>query len=645
MNDTPSSSGFLAWLVLLCAAALCALGYFRGLSGGFLFDDFPNIVGNPALQAIPQGKADWLSIALLSGAGVLRRPISMLSFGLNIYAFGMNPFAFKAVNLCIHLCNGLLVFAIGRRIAGRLLAQGHAKTVRPELLAALAAGLWLLHPLNVSGVLYIVQRMNQLATLFALLGLFCYVDGRIRILRGEPGLLQPFAGLCVFGLLALLSKENGALIVGFALVIETFCFRFEAPAPQDRMIKAFFWLSVALPIALMCTYLLIHPQILEYSRNGFTLYTRLLSEARVVCDYLLWIFLPLPALMSIFHDDIAVSSSLLAPKSTILAIAFLLLLVFAAWKLRHRSPGFAFGIAWFLVGHAMESTFLPLELVFEHRNYLPMAGLLLGVVCAIAPSARATLPKNGVAVACGVLLACLAGATSTRATSWGNPLSLALDDARHHPASSRSQYEAGRQIMIDGDRRNELALAKQAAIPYFERAIAADAHDVFPAAALIQVRAETGTVTASDLKALADRLRTAQSGEQANAFLDFVVTASKGGLSLKPQDMSVLIEAFFANARWRPQVRAMMYNDYGAYLFNVVHDNQGAIKLTSAAAAEDPQNPYFELNLAKIALALGYTDKAAEHLAAARNLNKAGIYDAAIADLTVTVNNAHAAAK
>src|SRR6185369_10537583 len=100
---------------------------------------------------------------------------------------------------------------------------------QPDAIALVAAGLWLLHPLNVSGVVYIVQRMNELAVFFTLAGLLAYVDGRVRLLQGEPALGRATLGLCAFGLLAVLSKENGALISAYALVIEAVCFRFDAP--------------------------------------------------------------------------------------------------------------------------------------------------------------------------------------------------------------------------------------------------------------------------------------------------------------------------------------------------------------------------------------------------------------------------------
>lgn len=626
------SIGMHWWL--LATGLACVLAYLSGLHGDFLFDDFPNIVTNPAIQAIQKGTTDWLAVAFLMGEGLSRRPLSMLSFGLNVHWFGMNPFAFKLVNLLIHLANGGLLYALSCRIADRLTEPQRPSISSPRTLALVATGLWLLHPLHVSNVLYIVQRMNLLATLFMLAGLLCYAEGRMRVLRGQPGLLMAFAGLCFFGLLAALCKENGVLIVAYALAIEFFCFRFEAPPRERRLIQGFFWASVALPIALFAGYLAMHPESLSYARNGFTLYTRLLSEARVLCDYLIWIFIPLPSFMGMYHDDIAVSSGLLTPVSTVLSIAFLLLIVTIGWRLRKRVPALAFGIAWFLLGHSLESTVFPLELVFEHRNYLPMAGPLLAAVCLLSSaSVPHWVSARTFAMVSGAALFALAGVTATRANDWRSALSLAMSDAVHHPMSSRSQYEAGRAIALEGAKNGNLADETPRAMSYLKRAAELDRRQVFPAVSLILLRGTSSPVPPEEVAALADRLKNAESNEQANPFLDMLVAASDGKLALTTRDIAMLVEAALANERWRPQVRAMMFNDYGAYMFNIAHNQQEAIRFTMAAAVEDPRNPYFELNLVKIALAVGRVDVASEHLDAARRLNKAGLYDKDIDEL------------
>ena len=616
--------------------ALCTLAYAASLGGGFLFDDIQQIVNNAALRAIGTPAKNWMVVALSSDASILRRPVSMLSFGANVALFGMSAFAFKLVNVGIHLANGVLIYALWRRLAAHLI-PGTSTPVEARVLALLATAIWLLHPLNVSGVVYVVQRMNELAAFFTLCGLYGYVDGRERVLRGDPALLSALASLSVFGLLAVFSKENGALIAVYALVIETCCYRFKAPLQLQRVIlKLFFAASVALPLALFAGFLATHPHWLAdgYAVRSFTLSERLLTEARILCAYLLWILVPNPAWMGFYHDDIPTSIDLFDPVTTALAVSFLLLLVMLAWKLRKRSPGFTFGVAWFLAGHMMESTILPLELVFEHRNYLPMGGLLLGLSCSFAQLFAGRYSARPMAVSCIALLLGLAGITALRAATWGNPLALALDDAHHHPDSSRAQYDAGRALIVTAARMGaDRAAAEQEALPYFTRSAALDSEQVHPVTALILIRARREPVTQPEIAELARRLRAAPTYTQANPFLDLLIAAANEPLSLAPADIAGLVDAATANPHFPPMVLAMILNNYGSYKFNVEHDAQSAISLTTAAAAKDPANPYFQINLAKIALALGQDEKAREYLGAAKSLNKAGFYDQQISGI------------
>lgn len=615
-------------VVLLIVGALV---YARGVGGDFfLFDDFQNIVLNPPMQLLGKGPPDWIGVMFLNATGPTRRPLSMLSFALNVLAFGMNPVAFKLVNLLLHLANGALLYALLRRITGRLLAP--TTTVSPDAVALATAALWLLHPLHVSSVLYVVQRMNVLATTFMLAGLLSYAEGRLLALRGDrSGVWRAIVGLGLLGLLAVFSKETGAMIIAYAFIIECFCFRFEAPPRQRWPLLALYAAGIALPLALYAGYLALHPESLGWTRHGMTVGTRLLSEARVVCDYLVWTFVPLPSSMTIFHDDIATSTGLFAPPTTALSIAFLLALALSAWHWRKRAPAFAFGVAWFLAGHSLESTVLPMELVFEHRHYLPMVGPLLAAAC-FAASLRTRAPR-AVMVGAVAALALVATATAVRANDWRNALSMAVADALNHPLSSRCQYEAGRAIAEDGARRGMFAEIKPQAIAYIRRAAELDPYQVPPSAALVIMHGTDEPVPQGEVDALAERLRNARSNEQANPFLDLLVNASNGRLALTPEQVAMLFDAASANPRWTKRVRSMMLNNYGAYQFNVGGDAQEAFRLTEKAREVDPANPYFPLNLAKMSVARGDAKSAAVYLADAVRLDTLMQYRNDIAEL------------
>jgi hypothetical protein len=628
-------------LAIVTVLLLGVLVYVRGLFGGFLFDDYGTIVDNGMLRNIDGSASRWIAAALSSDSGILRRPLSMLSFGLDYYLFGLSPLAFKLVNLVIHLGNGLLLYALAKRLAPRLSVSIDATAARTLALVVMA--LWLLHPLNVGSVVYVVQRMNLLAVLFMLAGLLCYANGRERIFRGEPGLTLAIGGLLGFGLLSVLCKENGALITAYALVMEAVCYRLRARTTnEEKTLKGFYVVTVFLPVIAFLIYIATHPAWIQrgYADRDFTFIGRLLTEPRILCDYLLWIVLPLPRWMGIYHDDIVVSTGLFSPATTILAIAFLVALVVAAWRLRARAPAFTFAVAWFLVGHSMESTILPLELAFDHRNYLPMAGLILGVICLVVPWLRARATPRVAALAVGAVGLVFSSTTAVWAYTWGDPLRLALAEGEHHPESARAQYEAGRRLIFDADAKGQRAAAEHAAVPYFERSSSLDPTSMFSAAALLRIRAaDEKRVPDETVDDLARRARTIKI-PHINPLLSLLTGATTGTVPLSDEQMGKLVYAALDNPAYSETMRAMLLSDYGQYKFLIAHDGQAAVTLTLAAAAEDPQNPLFEINLVKLALVIGDLEKATEHLAIAQRLDKVGYYDHTIADLQQRLTSA-----
>ena len=136
--------------------------------------------------------------------------------------------------------------------------------------------------------------------------------------------------------------------------------------------------------------------------------------------------------MSLFHDDYPVTQGIDA--ITLLLGGLLLLACWSIWALRRRAPVVAFGLSWFLICHLMESTIFPLELVFEHRNYMALAGLVLLPVYAVA---RFPVMKQ-VAMILPLVVLVMLFMTRTRAAEWGDPVlfhTMAIND---HPLSGRA---------------------------------------------------------------------------------------------------------------------------------------------------------------------------------------------------------------
>ena len=413
-------------VIFLLLVVLC---YRAGLSGPPLLDDGP--VVEPLLV---DGRlaADWRT-QILSTTGPLGRPLAMLSFAANAAVNGGDFFWWKLTNLALHLATGGALWWLA---SGLLAALERGRPERPAFAALVIAGLWLLHPLAVSTVLYTVQRMTVLAALFAALGMGCYVAGRRAILEGRPGAAWIAAAYALFLPLAALSKESGLLLPCYLAVIEFTVFAGRGTPATRRGLILLHGLMLGLPAVFAIGYYATHADgalLRAYADRGMSLHGRLLSEARVMVRYLAQIVIPDRRALGFFHDDIALSTGLFSPPTTVWSLALLAVLLGTGFALRRRLPLVAAGILFFFAGHLMESTIFPLELMFEHRNYLPSFGVLLaiaGLVLALGP-AYARFDAFAAAAAT-VLLALLTGAESAM---WSRLEILVPSCYARHPQS------------------------------------------------------------------------------------------------------------------------------------------------------------------------------------------------------------------
>ncbi|MFC1680185.1 hypothetical protein ACFL1S_00100 [Pseudomonadota bacterium] len=346
--------------------------YAPGRYGGFLLDDYVNI--GPMSQ-VEQG-FDGLVRYIFSGAyGSPDRWLSKLSFLLDSPSWPSDAYRFKQNNILLHILNGLLVIWVFLCLMRNM---GHTERVS-QFVALTLGALWLLHPLNTSTALYVVQRMTELSGLFVLTGTLLYLKGR-KHLANNPvwGYLLMSLGLMTGTVLGYLSKENAALLPMFMLAVELTLLK-RLPAPRNFRIWIFMFLY--LPSAMLVAWLVyqLPGYMLMDQYRPFNLWERLMTEARVLMDYLRVILLPTRIGTGVYHDDFTISRGLLDPPTTLLSIAAIAGLLLSAFRFRSTLPVLTFGITWFFVGHILESTVVPLELYFEHRNYIPMLGPLFAV--------------------------------------------------------------------------------------------------------------------------------------------------------------------------------------------------------------------------------------------------------------------------
>lgn len=436
------------WLLMACFAAL-ALGlavYLPGLPGDFVFDDFSSIAGNPAVTLPHHGFAEFFSALFSAPVGGFLRPISMLSFMLEAHFTGLSPLGFKLVNIAIHLACGVLLGFLAReifRILGTWRLPGLDETSISWLSLATAT-LWTVHPLNLTAVLYVVQRETSLSALFSIAAMLSYLIGRRRGLKTRAGKLLFWLATPLCMVLGMLCKETAALVPVYLLTIEFTLLEFrDREGRIDRQVLGFFMVFLALPLVAACTLAAVRPGFFfaSYEGRDFTLYQRLLSECRVLLDYLRWTFLPDLRQLGLYHDDILPSQDLLRPFSTLPSVIAVLGLLLAVLAWRRRLQLFSFAILWFFGGQLMESTVLPLELAFEHRNYLPIFGVLLACTGGLYGMAKDPANRRLVAAGLGGVCVLLASTTAVRALDWHSELDFARSEARHHPQSPRAVTE------------------------------------------------------------------------------------------------------------------------------------------------------------------------------------------------------------
>jgi hypothetical protein len=419
---------------LLLPAALLAtfVAYFRGLAGPMWYDDYSNLYA--LFNASPDdGARSLIDRYLLNFSGPTGRPVVMLTFILNALLTPVNLWAWKLTNLLIHLANGLLVFLLARTLLERFEGNGPSKNT---LLGLLVASAWMLMPLHVSTVLYTVQRFTELSTFFTLLGLLCYSKGRFQVMGGyQAGWFWLLSSILVLWPLAIFSKETGLLLAFYVLVLESVIYAQAGSARRDRRWALATMLAIAVP-AIAAAFLFILQGQLEagYLLREYTPIQRLMTEARVLVEYARLTLFPDIGSMGFHHDDIKISKSLLNPPATLLSILTLSATVLIAVRLNRQAPLVMLGIGLFLVGHLLESTIIPLDLMYEHRQYFPSFGLWLAFVTGLS-----ALPMNRrVLVATMTLLILLSGVmTWQRATAWADERTMLAQMLRAQPDSLR----------------------------------------------------------------------------------------------------------------------------------------------------------------------------------------------------------------
>ncbi len=451
MTDRPPSPPALSpWTIAALIAGVVFLMYSNVFRVPFIFDDWENIEANGFIRLGGLDIGGLWAAAFRSPAG--NRPVANVSFALNYLAGGYGVFGYHLVNVLIHVLNGVLVYALGRKLFG-----GGRGVEGRWVLAALV---FVAHPVQTEAVTYVVQRMTSLATMFYLLALWLYLRG-----REEGGGRRRWgywaAGVVSWGL-ALGSKEI-ALSLPAVVVLYEWCLGRGLGWLRGRL--GYVLLVVFGVLLVGWWYLGADPlgRILEgYEGREFSMGERVLTQFRVVVWYLGLVLYPHPGRLNLLHE-FSVSRSLWDPPATFLSLVLIGALVASGLWAGRRRPVWSFCVLWFFLQLVLESSVVGLELVFEHRLYLPLAGVAW---LAGEGAFRLTGGRAAWAAVLGVLLVlALGGATHARNRAWQDRLTLWQDVIRKSPHNHRAHSnlgaaleQAGRPAEAEGQYRRALEL-------------------------------------------------------------------------------------------------------------------------------------------------------------------------------------------
>jgi Flp pilus assembly protein TadD len=437
--------------LLIIAAGL--LAYHNSFSGEFIFDDLTEIVDNPRIRQL------WPPWTALSGTS---RPIVQLSLAVNYAVGGLNPWGYHAVNLAIHVVAGLILFGLLNRslrwhdpVAGK--ADG------ASWLSLVAAVIWVVHPVQTESVTYIVQRAESLMGLFFLLTLYC-------VARAAESARADWWNAAAVASCALGMASKPVMVAAPVMVLlydRVFMAKSVRRALRERrgLYAGLFlgwvllgvllartrheWESsagLALPDVTATTYALSQPAVvLHYLRLS-------IGPAGQCLDYA-W-----PA-----ASDFGDAFPAIAAVGSLVAIV-----VWGFW----RKPKVGFWGAWFFITLLPSSSVIPLaDLAFEHRMYIPLAGLVvLGVTGGRAVFERvarrlrlqaAAQSAVQTVVAGGIVLALIA-LTAIRNESYRDAVGMWNDVIAKRPDNARARYELGNVWMRRGRFEEAAASYRQA---------------------------------------------------------------------------------------------------------------------------------------------------------------------------------------
>lgn len=437
-------------LAVLFIIAAAVLAYSNSFDCELLYDDASSITNQEVIRDLDNFKAVdlWLKVNF--------RPLSMFTFALNYHFHQLDVTGFHVFNLFIHILSGLLVFLLLKKILNIYWQKEPAVSPDIYFVSLFVSLIFVLHPIQTQSVTYIVQRMTSLAGMFYLLAVYLYLTGRIKQVENgiSPASMGLYFGVVLAGILSLLAKQN-AVTLPLALLLIELCF-------IRNKEKKIYWKYIAISFSILIIMFLIIAVSGKLPRET-DLISRtnyLITQFKVIIKYLQLLILPID--QNLDHD-FPVSGSFwrFAEISSFIVIMFIVTLAIALFK---RDKLITFGIGWFFITLALESSIIPISgIIYEHRLYLPVMGFAL-CFGSIIYHLIAKRNKKLMIILMIFIVISYGYATFQRNKVWKNGYTLWSDVVKKSPDRARPYFNLGR-IWTEAGRH-------QIAMEYYTKALA-----------------------------------------------------------------------------------------------------------------------------------------------------------------------------
>lgn len=429
--------------------------YSQTFQHSFHFDDFIFIVNNPEIADLSNLKQIW------EEGSAPTRFITYLSFAVNYHIHQFDVFGYHLTNITVHVINSLLVFMLAYLLCSTPRGRRDVVASRKFWLAGCVAALFVAHPIQTQAVTYICQRFASLATLFYLLTVCLYIQGRV----SNRFRIVCFVAAVVSATVGMFTKQI-VLTLPLMIVFVELCF-FESFKWKGLKSLALYWKWI-LPVL---GFVLIIPAVYSFDINTiiFREFESLshrgemlnspryfLTQSRVIWTYIRLLFVPIN--QNLLYDFPA--SYHFFELKTFVGFLGIGALIVTAWKLRVKNVWLTFGIGWFFIALLVESSIIPIrQVIFEHRCYLPFFGFAL---CVVAGSMKLIQRPRVLVVAVVSVLSVLSILTYQRNKVWANDITLWTDVLKKSPNMIRPYTHLATAYLKSGDIKRALEIYSQA---------------------------------------------------------------------------------------------------------------------------------------------------------------------------------------